>query len=119
MEEENLYVISKVQAGYNYMVYRNENNGKVFYKIGIDQTLPDGQKMRGYMPVRFSKYIDVPDKTKIKVKKAIENFYFAKNDTKHYNPIFYMQIVDFENVSEIVEAYQDTVNNMSEEDLPF
>ncbi len=119
MEEETDYIIHKVQAGYTYIVFRNEHNGNVFYKIGIEQKTLDGQKIRGYMPVRFNSEIELPDKTKIKIKKGIENFYFAKNDTKHYNPVFYIQIIEFENMSEIIDDYNEDINNTNEDDLPF
>lgn len=120
MEEENKgYIIHKVQAGYNYVVYRSENNGRIFHKIGIEQKLPDGQKMRAYLSVRFKDGVDIPDKTRIKIKKGIENFYFSKNDSRHYNPIFYIQILEFENLDITAQEYTDAVINNDVDDLGF
>lgn len=119
-ENENNYIIHKVRNDYNYIVYRNEYNEKVFYKIRIEQTLSDEQKLIGYVQVKFSGDIDIPNKTKIKINKAIENFYFAKNDVKHYNPIFYYQINDFEVIdSEAIQDYNEAVANSDAEELPF
>lgn len=118
MEEEKQFIIHKVQAGYNYIVYRTELNGKIYYKIPIEQKLIDGQKLKGFVQVRFKTGVELKDRTKIKIKKAIENFYFAKSDIKHYNPIFYYLITDFENIDDTVQDYNEALEN-TEEDFPF
>ena len=82
MEEENkLYIKHKVQAGFNYTVYRNDRNGKSYYKICVTQKAFDGQESKHYIPVTFKKGIELPDKTKIKIKKAVENVYKKGFDT--------------------------------------
>lgn len=82
------------------MVFRKDYNGKVFYNIGITQTQPDGQKINGYMPVRFKRGVELENKSKIKIKQAFENFY-----KKGFDTIFYLQITDFELLDDKIEAY--------------
>ena len=108
-EEKKDYIIHKVQAGFNYTVYRNDYNGKPYYKIGIEQKQPDGQKLRGYISVRFKNGVEVSDKTRIKIKQGFENFYFSKNDPKHFNPIFYIQINEFEILDDKIQAYNESM----------
>lgn len=119
MEEEKDFIVHKVQAGYNYTVYRSENNGKVFHKIGIEQKTADGQKIKAYLPVKFNSGIDVADRTRIKIKKGYENFYFSKNDPRHFNPLFYIQITEFENISDVMQNYNEAINNTDEDDFLF
>ena len=119
-ENENNYIIHKIRNDYNYIVYRNENNGRVYYKIRLEQETVDGQKIIGYVQVRFAGDVDIPNKTKIKINKAIENFYFNKNDVRNYTPIFYYQINDFEVVdSDAIQNYNEAVANSDADELPF
>lgn len=118
MEENKDYIVHKVQAGYNYTVFKNENNGRAYYKIGIEQKQFDGQKIRGYMPVKFKKGVELEDKTRIKIKQGVENFYFKAEDTRHYNPIFYIQINDFEIIDNKIEEYNQDISG-EDDDLPF
>ena len=106
-EKDGAYIIHKVQAGFKYFVNRSEYNGKVFYKIPVEQKLQDGQKIKAYIQVRFKDDVDLPDGSRIQIKKAIENFYFRKEDTRKYNPIFYYQILEFDNIGEVVQEYND------------
>lgn len=117
MEQEkndDSYVIHKVQPNYNYMVFRNERNGKVYHKIAIKQKAFDGQETSGYVQVKFKDGIDLPDRTKIKIKKAIENFYI-----KNFNPVFFYNIIEFENVDEAINNYADSINSADELEPPF
>lgn len=109
-EEKKEYVVHKVNAGYKYTIYRNENNnGKVFYKMGVSNTLMDGQKEWAYIPVKFKNGVELKDKTQIKIKQAFENFYYAQSDTKHWNPILSIFIQDFETIDDKIEAYSEAL----------
>ena len=114
MEENNKtgeYISHKLNAGYTYMVFRNDRNGKTFYKIPIKQKDFDGQEKTHYIPVSFRSGIDIPDKTKIKIKQAVENVY-----AKGYDTIFTYKILEFENLSEAVQEYAASADDL---DLPF
>ena len=115
IEEQKDYIVPKVQAGYNYMVFRKERNGNVFHKILIKQKLLDGQYLDAYMLVKFKKGIDLPNKTKIKIRKGFENFYVDK----YKNPVFYIQINEFDNIDDAVNDYAEAINNVDDDDLPF
>jgi hypothetical protein len=114
MEENNKaeeYISHKLNAGYTYMVFRNDRNGKTFYKIGVKQKDLDGQEKTCYIPISFKKGVDVEDKTKIKIKQAIENVY-----AKGYDTIFTYKILEFDNLSDAVQEYAASADEL---DLPF
>lgn len=114
MEEENkLYIKHKVQAGFNYTVYRNDRNGKSYYKICVTQKAFDGQETKHYIPVTFRKGVELPDKTKIKIKQAVENVY-----KKGFDTISTYMILDFDNLSEAIEEFNQADSNY-DEDLGF
>lgn len=120
-DESKEYIAHKIQLGYTYIVLRQEYNENVFYKVEIEQKQFDGQILRGYYPLKFKKDVDIPDGTRIKIKQGIENFYFKKDDPKHYTPVFYMQVNDFEIVDDVIQEYTDAMANTAESelDLPF
>lgn len=119
MEEQNnqenkSYIIRKVREGFTYMVFRNDRNGKTFYKIGVTQKDFDGQQKTHYVPVMFKQGVEVADRTKIKINTAIENLY-----TKGYDVIFSYRITDFENLSESIQEYEENIEQAGEVDLPW
>ena len=118
MEENNeqtkSYIIRKVREGFTYMVFRNERNGKTFYKIGVTQKELDGQQNTHYIPVSFVNGVEVADRTKIKIITAIENVY-----KKGFDTIFTYKITQFENLSEQIQEYQDNIQQAEEVDLPW
>ena len=61
------------------------------------------------MPVKFKQGVELQDRTRIKIKQGFENFYFAKNDPKHYNPLFYIQITEFEVIDDKIDAYNQSL----------
>lgn len=72
-------------------IFRNENNGKVSYLIGISKKQQDGTYQNGYIPCRFKKEVSLENKTRIKIKQAWIDFY--KVEKKTY---IYVFINDFE-----------------------
>ena len=102
-EQNNNYISRKVRDDFSYTVYRNDRNGKTFYKICVKQKDFDGQEKNCYIPISFKKGVEVENKTKIKIKRAIENVY-----TKGFDTIFTYMILDFENLSEAIEEYNES-----------
>lgn len=109
MEENKDYIIYKVQAGYNYKVYRQDRNGFTFYKISVQKKLADGQKQYDYIPVTFKKGVDIQDKTVIKIKQAFENIVYKKEDIKHWNPMISIHITEFEVIDDKIDAYNQSL----------
>jgi len=118
-EEKKEYVVHKVNAGYKYTVYKQERNGMKFYKIGVPKTLIDGQKEWEYIPVQFKKGIELENKTTIRIKQAFENFRYLPTDTNHWNPIFTVFINDFETINDKIEAYNEEIQEVNLDELPF
>lgn len=111
MEENknNDYILHKINLGYNYTVYRKEYSGKTSYIIQISQKNMDGTIAdKAYVKVMFPKGTDLPDGTKIKIKKAVENFYLK--DGNKFNPVFTYYIKEFDLIGDPVQEY-----NQSEE----
>lgn len=110
----------KIRTGVTYTVNRQDYNGKTFYSIAVSKTNPDETALWANKQVSFPTGTDLKDKTKIKIKKAFEDFFFRKGDKFH--AIFKLMITDFEIVSQSEEvrnqAYEE-FNNDIEQDLPF
>ena len=65
------------------MIFRNENNGKVFYSIGLSKKNQDGKYTSGYMPCRFPKNANIENKTKIKILNAWLDFWVDDKKITH------------------------------------
>ena len=68
------------------MIFRNEYEGKVSYKIGLSKKNKDGQYDKGYIPVRFKQGVDLNNQTRIKINEAWLSF--NTHDKKTYPYIF-------------------------------
>lgn len=77
------------------IIFRQEKDNKRFYSIGLSRKDQNGNYINGYMTAVFKKDVDVPNKTKIKIKEAWLGF--NVKDKKTYPHIF---INDFEVVEE-------------------
>lgn len=84
----------------------------MFYKIGVVQNLPDGQKLKGYKPVKFKRGVEVADRTRIKIKQAFENFY-----KKGYDYVFYLQINEFEILDDKINEYNESLQEIDVDDI--
>ena len=98
----------KVEINFPVMVYRNEGQYGTSYSLGLSNKRLDGGFDVGYMQVQFRKGVEVPNRTKIKVKNAFLTFYLGKNTKK---ATFYIMITDFE----IVENAQNNQNIVQNE----
>ena len=97
MVEETGKVGYKIESGREYMVFRNEYNGNVFYKIQITGKNLDGTVKKAYKIVRFKGDVDIPDKTLIKINAGFEDFYFGKDK---FNAIYTVVITDFDVIND-------------------
>jgi hypothetical protein len=68
------------------MIFRNEYEGKVSYKIGLSKKNKEGQYEKGYMPVRFKQDVELNNQTRILIKEAWLSF--NTHDKKTYPYIF-------------------------------
>lgn len=66
---------------YPIMIFRNEHEGKVFYKMGVSKKDKEGNYINGYIDCKFKKDVDVPNKTKIIVERAWLDFYNTDKKT--------------------------------------
>lgn len=98
----------KVEINFPVIVYRNDGQYGASYSLGLSNKRLDGGFDVGYIHVQFRKGVEVPNRTKIKVKNAFLTFYLSKN-TK--NATFYIMITDFE----IVENAQNNQNIVQNE----
>lgn len=91
---DNDYVMGLIRINKLYMIFRQEYNSKIFYKVQITKKNFDGTEIKSYMPVTFKKGVELDNKSIIKIKKAIENWYPDKNN-KYENHYFY-NIIEFQ-----------------------
>lgn len=117
-EENSRGIDYKIVEGKIYTINRQDHNGKAFYKITVKKKNKDGTTTYGNKNIFFRKDVELQDKTKIKINKAMEDFW---NKDK-YTTIFSLVVLDFEVVSQpeeaINKAYED-FNNNDDFDLPF
>lgn len=97
----------KIMADKEYMVFRSETAGKVFYKIQVSKKNYDGTKEVGYKNIKFKRGVELEDRTIIIPKAGFEDFY---NKDK-YTTIFTLVITDFDIVANPVVNTADAINN--------
>ena len=113
----------KIKCGREYMVFRSEYQGKIFYKIQVTKKNYDDTKTNAYKTIKFvSKTLDtdIPDRSIVVIKNLFEDFYFKANDK--YNPIWIVVATDWDikktNEQTVAEAFE-TYNSEDVVDLPF
>lgn len=74
------------------MIFRNEKDGKVYYSIGLSKKKQDGTYTSGYMPCRFPKNANIPNKAKIKILNAWLDFWV--DDKKITRPYIFINKYD-------------------------
>lgn len=102
-----------ISNDYPVMIFRNEYEGKIFYKIGLSKKKQDGSYESGSMTCQFKKDVNLEDKTKIYIKKAWLTFYKNKDNAT----IPYVFVNEFETVSETIDNSK--VIAKQEADDPF
>lgn len=98
------------------MIFRNEYNDNVFYKLGMSKRLQDDTFENGYMDCQFKKTVELNNKTKIQPIKSWISFYINKDGrTVPYIFISEFEIIDddyYEEVEleDILPDEQETIN---------
>lgn len=116
-----------IENKYPVMVFKNINDGKAFYSIGLSKKDAEGNYMNGYITCKFKKDIDLENQTKIYIKKAFLTFYLKEKIT-----VPYIFISEFETIDQTIERikrenevevdpYETFGNSITAEelDLPF
>ena len=121
-EEKKMEIVSNKEE----MIFKKEFNGRPVYSMGISKKNKDGNYEKGYITVNFKEGIDLPNKSKIRIKQAWLNFYLKDKQT--IPTIF---INDYELIKEDENPFKEfgdnikTENDISEQieikesDLPF
>lgn len=102
------------------MIFRYEGNYGATYSIGLSKKDKDGKYENGYFNCKFKNGVDIPNKTKIKIKNAWLTF--NQKDKKTYPYIF---ISDYDLAEENkkeddVDPFKEFGEEIADEDLlPF
>lgn len=103
------------------MIFKNEYEGKITYKIGLYKKNKEGNLENGYMQVRFKQGVDLNNQTRILIKSAWLSF--AKYENKTYPYIFIndFNIVDKGETELKTKTKSDPGEQLkiTDEDLPF
>lgn len=119
-----------IENKYPVMIFKNVNEGKTFYSLGLSKKDADGNYVNGYISCRFKKDVELEDKTKIYIKNAFLTFYVKDKITVPYIFISEFDTVDqtIEKIKKENEVQEDVVDPYStfgstitaeELDLPF
>ncbi len=113
----------KVISDRHEVIYRNDYEGKAYYKIKLAKKDENGNWQNGYMTCRFRKDVELQDKSHIEIKDAWLDFYL-----KDKNTVPYIFINDFE-LSGVKQNNQEEKKdpfaefgeqiNIEDEELPF
>lgn len=101
-------------------IFRKDFENRTLYRIGLSKKDENGNYINGYMDVRFRNGVDIPNNTKIEIKKAWIGF--GVKDKKTYPYIF---INEFETVGEKETTKEDPFAafgkqiEINEDDIPF
>lgn len=121
-----------IETEKEYRIFRNENNGKVYYRIGLSHKKQDNTWEHGTMDCRFPKDADIPNKSKIKIHSAWLDFWLKDKVSHPYVFINKYEIItenkqqeepteeanEFSAMS-INTNYQENEIKINDNDLPF
>lgn len=111
-----------IENKYPVMIFRNEYDGKIYYKMGLSKKGIDGKYINGTIPCRFNKALSVDDKTKIYLKNAWLDFYnveVEKNGKKYKETRYQIFINECEEVEETINKSNSEIVREVVEDDPF
>lgn len=95
------------------MIFRYDGEYGANYSIGLSKKDKEGNYEKGYMPCKFKKGVDIPNKTKIKITNAWLTF--NQKDKKTFSYIF---ISDYELLDETTEEpKQKAVDSVKFDDI--
>ena len=114
-----------IENKYPVMIFKNINNGKTFYNMGLSRKDENDEYINGYITCRFKKDVELEDKTKIMIKKAFLTFYLKDKITVPYIFVSEFDLVDTtvqtmekEGVDDPYAAFGNSIT-AEELDLPF
>ena len=98
------------------MIFRDDKGKYPRYSIGVSSKDKEGEWIKGYIPCKFKKDVEVENMTKI----LIKNAFYTVNKGEKYNFVSVM-ITDFEVVDEGKPSSDDFMDipSVIEEELPF
>lgn len=96
-----------IENKYPVLIFKNINNGKTFYSMGLSRKDAEGNYVNGYITCRFKKDVELEDKTKIMIKSAFLTFYLKEKIT-----VPYIFVSDFD----LVDTSLQTMKNEAVED---
>jgi len=73
-----------IENKYPIMVFKNINDGRAFYNLGLSKKDKEGNYINGYVACRFKKDVELENQTKISIKKAWLDFYVKDKKTNPY-----------------------------------
>ena len=110
------------------LIFRKDFKGKPTYSMGLYKSDKESNLVCGYIKVNFRKGIDIPNKTKIKIKDAWLDFYNKDKKTYPYIFINEFEIVDNGEKENPYEQFGNSIKTESQigkqieiqdSDLPF
>lgn len=87
-----------IENKYPVMIFKNINDGKVFYSIGLSRKDTEGNYINGYMTCKFKKDVELENQTKIYIKSAFLTFYLKDKIT-----VPYIFISEFETIDQTLD----------------
>lgn len=84
----------KVISDRHEVVYKNEYQGKAYYKIKLAKKDENGNWQNGYVSCRFKKDVELKDKSHIEIKDAWLDFYLKDKITYPYIFINEFEVTD-------------------------
>ena len=99
------------------MIFRNENNGKVFYSIGLSKKNQDGTYTSGYITCRFPKNANIENKAKIKILNAWLDFWV--DDKKITHPYIFINKYEIlsDDIPNVKSNYSDDGVQLTDEEI--
>lgn len=111
----------KIVSDRHEVVYKNEYNGKTYYRLKLARKDEQGNWVNGYINCRFKKDVVLDDKTHIEIKDAWLDFYLKDKIT--YPFIFINDFVktDAEKQEQKIDPFLEMANEIELDDdcLPF
>ena len=96
---------------YPVTIFRNDYNGRTYYRLGLSKKIQDGSYENGYIDCQFRKNVEILNKTKIRITDSWLTFYLRHkelNNSKEFKEtVPYIFINEFE--------YEDETDEYTEE----
>lgn len=107
-----------IESDRSKIVFRHSKDDKIFYNIGLTKKDIDGNYINGTISCRFPKDADIPDRTRIIVKKGWLDFYVKDKITYPYLFISQYEIEESKPDEKIADKKDNEVQ-LEDSDLPF